>query len=240
MLQLHTVHEVGLFGLLIAKIRMHGELTERDVIAIRDAPYSLVDYQRNHRITNFRKVPRSVHVLTSGLACLSIVASDGRRQITRLLLPGDFCNAFDAQPLASLEGIDILVPSRMAAIPDNAFRQISGSVSMQHALFAMVIDAAASARSVIASLGRGDARGRVAFLLCDLAQRMTARGLLSTPGDPLPLRQDHIADATGLTSVHVNRMLAQLRQEGLVSGGGTIVQIADVTGLRVAAGLQHC
>ena len=61
-----------------------------------------------------------------------------------------------------------------------------------------------------------------------------------TPGDPLPLRQEHIADATGLTSVHVNRMLAQLRREGLISGGGTIVQIADMPRLHAAAGLKRC
>lgn len=240
MLQSETARELGLLGPLIFKLRLHGELTERDVITISDAPYTLVDYQRNQRITNFSKVPPCVYVLTSGIACLSILASDGRRQITRLLLPGDFCNAFDAQPSASLEGIDILVPTRMAAISDTAFRHISASPSMQHALFASVIDAAASARVLIASLGRGDARGRVAFLLCDLAQRMTARGLLTTPCEPLPLRQEHIADAAGLTSVHVNRMLAQLRREGLVSGGGTIVQIADMAGLRAAAGLKHC
>lgn len=238
--ELQSPHEIGLFGPLIAKLRLHGELTKRDVMAISDAPYTLVNYPRNQRITRFNKVPPCVHVLTSGIASLSIVASDGRRQITRLLLPGDFCNAFDARPSEPLEGIDIVVPTRMAAISDTAFRDISASPSMQHALFASIIDAAASARMLIASLGRGDARGRVAFLLCDLAQRMTARGLLPTPGDPLPLRQEHIADATGLTSVHVNRMLAQLRREGLVSGGGTIVQIADVARLRAVAGLKHC
>ncbi len=238
--QSETTYQLGLLGSFIAKMRLHGELTERDVTTISDAPYTLVDYQRNQRITAFSKVPPCVYVLTSGIACLSIVAIDGRRQITRFLLPGDFCNAFDAQPSAPIEGVDILVATRMAAIPDTAFRQISASPSMQNALFASVIDAAASARVTIASLGRGDARSRVAFLLCDLARQMTKREILMTPGDPLPLRQEHIADATGLTSVHVNRMLAQLRREGLISGAGTIVQIADMPGLRAAAGLKRC
>ncbi|WP_234422792.1 Crp/Fnr family transcriptional regulator [Sphingomonas aurantiaca] len=239
MLEVETAHEIGHLGPLIAKLGLHGRLTERDETAIADAPYTLVDYQRNQRIATFSKVPPCVYVLTSGIACLSIIASDGRRQITRLLLPGDFCNAFDAKPSASMEGIDILAPTRMAAIPDAAFRHISASSSMQNTLLASVIDAAASARVLIASLGRGNARSRVAFLLCDLARRMTERRLLKASGDPLPLRQEHIADATGLTGVHVNRMLAQLRRERLLSGGGTIVQIADMPGLRAAAGLKQ-
>lgn len=233
-----TVLKRGPLSPLIVKLGLYGQLSDHDVDTIGDLRYTAIDYRRNQRITTLSVIPPCVYVMVSGLACLSVLASDGRRQITRFLLPGDFCNVFDAEPIGSIEGIDILAPTRMAAVPAGVFHQLGASPTMNDVLMALVTNATAAARKTIGSLGLGNARGRIAFLLYEFAQTMVVRGLIGAPTDPLPLRQDHIADATGLTNVHVNRMIAQLRRDRILSGSGTVLEIADMTGLRSIAGIK--
>ncbi|WP_443026941.1 helix-turn-helix domain-containing protein [Sphingomonas sp. LB2R24] len=78
----------------------------------------------------------------------------------------------------------------------------------------------------------------MAFLLFKFAQTMAVRGLIGAPTDALPLRQYHIADATGLINVHVNRMIAKLRRDRILSGSGTVLEIVDVAGLRSTSGIK--
>jgi CRP-like cAMP-binding protein len=82
-------------------------------------------------------------------------------------------------------------------------------------------------REWIANVGRRDARTRVAHLLCEIAVRLQSAGLMTTNRFELPMTQEQIGDATGLTSVHVNRTLQALRAEGVITKDKQAIQIED-------------
>jgi CRP-like cAMP-binding protein len=87
----------------------------------------------------------------------------------------------------------------------------------------------------LASVGRTSARARVAALLVDALRRLRANGEPIEEGIPLPLTQEEIGDATGLTAVHVNRMIRQLAEAGLISRTNGRVRILDEAELAAVA-----
>ena len=93
---------------------------------------------------------------------------------------------------------------------------------------------AAVFREWIANIGRREAYGRIAHLLCELYVRLRAIGFANGREYGLPLTQAELADATGLTTVHVNRSLKKLRGDGLIRSGKRSVIIEDWDGLRAA------
>jgi CRP-like cAMP-binding protein len=102
------------------------------------------------------------------------------------------------------------------------------------ALWREALITAAVHRVWMAGLGRRDARGRLAHLFCELYLRLKAVGLVDGYTLPMPLRQPDLADALGLTPVHVNRVLRDLRNEGLISLRGRRLEILDWAGLQAA------
>ena len=93
-------------------------------------------------------------------------------------------------------------------------------------------------RERVVSLGRRDARGRIAYLLCELLWRHAAVGL--TDGDVfwLPLTQTELGDTLGLTPVHVNRVLREFRERRLISMQHRMLELLDVNGLQAIAGFN--
>jgi CRP-like cAMP-binding protein len=97
-----------------------------------------------------------------------------------------------------------------------------------------LIDAAVQ-RERILSIGRRSALARIAHLMCELFVRLDVVGLTEGSSFRLPITQLDLADATGLTSVHVNRMLRQLRGDGLMTFRNAVVEIHDLPGLERVA-----
>ena len=90
-------------------------------------------------------------------------------------------------------------------------------------------------RERIVSLGRRDARGRIAYLLCELLWRHAAVGLTNGNTFRLPLTQTELGDTLGLTPVHVNRVLKEFRKRGLIEMDRRILHLLDVPGLQDVA-----
>jgi CRP-like cAMP-binding protein len=84
----------------------------------------------------------------------------------------------------------------------------------------------------VLNIGRRDARSRLAHLLCEFAVRLEALGLAPDRGYELPMTQEQLADATGLTSVHVNRVLKSLESEGLITRNRRNISFPDWQRLR--------
>ena len=94
-------------------------------------------------------------------------------------------------------------------------------------------------RERIVSLGRRDARGRVAYLLCELLWRYAAVGLTNGDTFRLALTQIELADTLGLTPVHVNRVLKEFRGRGLLSMEHRVLNLLDVASLQDIAGFNR-
>jgi CRP-like cAMP-binding protein len=113
----------------------------------------------------------------------------------------------------------------------------------QHPLLAqaMWIDTLIDAsvfREWIVNVGQRDARGRIAHILCEFACRLRQAGMCGPHGYELPVTQEHLADATGLTTVHVSRTLMGLEREGLVQRQKRYITIPDWDRLKRAAGFN--
>ncbi len=161
--------------------------------------------------------PGEIGLLTSGFAFRHRILGDGGRQILSLHLPGDLVDAQSG--LFGMAGYNVqtLTAAELAMVPAEALRaRIAERPRVAEALLkAMMIEASIS-REWIANVGRRNARARLAHLLCEQVTRMKRAGMAPGGVYELPLTQEQLADCTGLTSVHVNRMLKQLEAEGLI------------------------
>ncbi len=165
---------------------------------------------------------REHQALLSGWACRQRILSDGRRQILTFLLPGDLMNVcHHGSPLAATTVLaiqDLITCPLPDAVPSSPLAEAyARSAALdQHYLYAQV-----------ARLGRFNAYERVADWLLETSDRLEQVGLSSGHRFALPITQELLADALGLTSVHVNRTLQHLRRDGVLELRSGTVTLPD-------------
>ena len=177
-------------------------------------------------------------VVTRGLACRYRLLADGRRQILAFLIPGD-CFDLHAFLLRSMDhSVVTVAATRLATISqDKVIEIVALYPRIGAAFWWSAMQDAAIMRERIVSLGRRNARARVAYLLCELIWRQRAIGFSDDHAMRLPLTQVDIADALGLTAVHVNRVLQAFRRAGLITLVRRRLQLHDVDALQNLAEL---
>lgn len=180
------------------------------------------------------------YTLFSGWAFLYQNLPDGRRQILRFLLPGDFLG-FQADMEEGVRGhsAQALTEASVCVFPRGALLKMFRKQSkLGVRLIWLTAQDQAIAHEHLASLGRRNALERVAYLLLEVFQRVRMRN----PGDdktvPFPFTQDIMADAVGLTNIHVNRTLRQLRESGLIVLKSRRLHIPDPEALAEQAGVN--
>ncbi|WP_084698468.1 Crp/Fnr family transcriptional regulator [Muricoccus aerilatus] len=184
-------------------------------------------------------VPRSVFLLKEGMAMRYRNMPDGGRQIMTFLIPGDLCDMHVFLLKEMDHSIGTITPVRVAPIPREGIMGLFGSrPRISAALWWSSLQEEAMLRERIVSLGRRDARGRVAYLLCELMWRHAAVGLTDGNVFRLPLTQTELGDTLGLTPVHVNRVLKEFRQRDLISMEHRMMNLLDIEGLKVLAGFN--
>lgn len=160
---------------------------------------------------------REFYIVRRGWLYSSMLLFDGNRQILSMHLPGEFAGEaglpWDKAPFAITAATDTVVRT----IDRSALRDLFERHPRIGALMMVLaqIERVALADR-LASVGRTSAKSRVAALLVDILRRLRAGGEASDGGMALPLTQEEIGDATGLTAVHVNRMMRQLGDDGLI------------------------
>jgi CRP-like cAMP-binding protein len=164
--------------------------------------------------------------LLSGWACRQRVLPDGRRQIFGFLLPGDglgFCGPHATPALSSILAITALETADGERVRAVALNEPHGGLAKALNLAASLEEA--RLLDSLVRLGRQTAYERVAHLLLELYHRLSVVGLGFEQRFTMPLTQEVLADALGLSVVHVNRTLQQLRREGLIElrAGGAIL-----------------
>lgn len=181
-----------------------------------------------------------VPLITEGWAACISRLPDGRRQILSFLLPGDLVSA-SAVFIERLPYYVEAITSARCSFYDRGTlgRRLSAEPRMFNELVRLLLSEKERVDQLAVDLGRRDAPGRIARLLLHLRQRLEERGLVADGGFDLPLRQQHIADATGLTSVHVNRVFCAFRQDGIVEMRRGRLTVMDMQALRRRADSEH-
>lgn len=175
-------------------------------------------------------------LLFEGYACRYKGLRDGQRQIMQLHVPGDFLDLHGFLLKQLDHDVASMTPVRYALVPHEALRRITETHPHLARMlwFSTLLDAAIH-RERILSIGRRSAMARIAHLFCELYVRLEVVGLAKDLSYRLDLTQGELADATGLTSVHVNRMLKKLREQKVLTFRGGEVQIHDWDALCRAA-----
>ncbi|MES2021536.1 MAG: Crp/Fnr family transcriptional regulator [Pseudomonadota bacterium] len=158
---------------------------------------------------------------------------EGRRQILAIHVPGDFVD-LHSYPLKRLEhSVAALTDVKVAFFPHSAIRGLTErSATLTELLWRSTLIDAAINREWIVSIGARSAVVRLAHLFCEMYVRLERIEMTSGTTFALPLTQVDLSDATGLTAVHANRMLRQLREQELVSFRQGTVEILDWNALR--------
>jgi len=180
--------------------------------------------------------PQALNLILSGWACRYKHLEDGRRQIIAFFLPGDLCDNHVFVLREMDHSVGTLTPVTFAQIPRRRIEEITLShPRVTQALWWESLVGSAIQREWIVSLGQRDALERMAHLLCELFLRLRAVGLAEENRCELPLTQAELADAMGLSTVHVNRTLQELRAAKLIILKGRTLTIPDLEALQSAA-----
>jgi CRP-like cAMP-binding protein len=182
---------------------------------------------------------RQVGVILEGWACCYKQLEDGRRQIIAYLIPGDVCSTPPVFPTIINYSVRALTSVRIARIDgQDILAAMERSPAIARAFWLDMLTTAAIQREWTANVGLRTARERIAHLLCEIVTRMRAVGLADETGCPLPLTQEEIDETVGLSTVHVNRTLQELRAAGLITLKRQQLIIPDFSALRSVAQLD--
>ena len=213
---------------LVRKLRVRDVLSKQEEEALASTVSEVKEVGPGKILVREGVSLSECNLLVEGMVCRYKELNDGQRQILELHVSGDFVD-LHSFPLKRLEhNIGSLTPVRIAIIPHDRLKRVTEEHPHLARMlwFSTLLDAAIN-REWILSIGRRSALARVAHLLSELYVRMDIIGLAHDRRYPLPLTQTDLADATGLTAVHVNRMLKKLRDEDLVTFRNGEVAIHD-------------
>jgi CRP-like cAMP-binding protein len=176
---------------------------------------------------------QSALIIVSGWACRSRILTDGRRQILGFLLPGDVLGFHrHRQPIATTS-VNAITSVSICDAPATDARRIGSGLAEAYAMSCALQEAYLF--NHIVRLGRQTAYERLAHLMLELAERLRRAGLAIGNRFPMPLTQEYLGDTLGLTSVHINRTLQQLRREQMLEAANGYVTLLQPDALAAVA-----
>lgn len=181
----------------------------------------------------------TIFIIPRGWACRYKITRQGARQITGIVVPGDVCN-LDSFMLPQVNyAVRTMTPGVAIGLPRERVQALAAdSPAIARAFTWLTIVENAILSEWALSLGRKTAHERLAHLFCEFAVRLgCAKG--DRASYDMPITQEHIADALGLTAVHVNRMIQQLRREGLLVTQSRRVTLPNMAALRRIASFDE-
>ncbi|MBQ0820616.1 Crp/Fnr family transcriptional regulator [Microvirga sp. HBU67558] len=220
---------------LIRKLESIFALTDDERQALENLPMQLAVIKEDQDIVREGDRPSRSCVILSGFTATYKMTAGGKRQIVSFGIAGDIP---DLQSL-HLKVLDIsigtLTPCRVGFIPHEALRDLCTRYPRIAAAFwrETLIDGAIF-REWVTNVGRREAYNRMAHVLCELLVRLRAVGLVEGHACELPITQGEFADAMGITTVHVNRVLQQMRADGLIDLKGDRLNVPDWDRLKEA------
>jgi CRP-like cAMP-binding protein len=166
--------------------------------------------------------------MLSGFSIRHKIVAGGARQIVAIHMKGDLVDLQNSILGTADHSVQMLTRGEVAMIPREAIQQVAMDYPrIGMAMWQDTLVDGSIFREWIANVGRRDAATRIAHVLCEFSLRLELAGLGEQTNYELPMTQDELADAVGLTPVHVNRTLQALEQQNLISRNRRSVTIGD-------------
>ena len=213
---------------LLKKLRMRDEVSEAEAQVLRDSVSEVQKLKAGQTLVRTGESISRSTLLVDGLIARFKDLSDGQRQIMEVHVSGDFVDLHGFLLKRLDHNVGALSDVTVAYVPHQALATITAEQPhLSRMLWLSTLMDASIQREHILSMGRRPAMARIGHLMCELCIRLEVVGLASERRFRLPLTQVDLADATGLTAIHVNRMLRQLRERKLLTFRNGDVEIHD-------------
>jgi CRP-like cAMP-binding protein len=224
---------------MLRKLGRRGVLDAADLEALGSLSYREKTYQAGSYLMREGTACEECALIIEGFTIRQKFTEAGRRQIVSFHIPGDFVDLegsllriadHNVQALTDCEIVHFPVRELLALIDSNP--RIGRTLWIDTLIDASIY------REWLMNVGQRPAKQRIAHLLCEFALRLKLVGLGDEEGYRLPFTQEQLADATGLTQVHVNRSLKALDEAGLIERDGRSIAIPDWDRLRDSSGFS--
>ncbi|WP_198381113.1 Crp/Fnr family transcriptional regulator [Roseomonas sp. KE2513] len=198
--------------------------TERQ--ALMELPLILRDFAEGQDVVRGGDRPGHCCLVLTGFVCRYALLPDGRRQIMAFHPPGDIPDLQSLHLQIMDHSVGAIMPTSVAFIAhEHIHRALEQHPRLIHAFWRETLIDAAIFRAWMIGLGRRTAHERIAHLICEMLLRFEAVGLAEGGTFQMPVTQNDIADALGLSNVHVNRVLQDLRRDELISWQRPVISV---------------
>ncbi|MBA3512619.1 MAG: Crp/Fnr family transcriptional regulator [Sphingomonas sp.] len=202
---------------MVRKLEYRGKFSAADRAALLGLPHVVKSIQNQHFIVRERDKATHSCLMLSGFSVRHKIVGTGFRQIVAIHMKGEMVDLQNSLLGTADHSVQMLTAGKVAMIPREEIGRIAfDRPEVGKAMWLDTLVDGSIFREWIANIGRRDARTRIAHLLCEFALRMKHAGLGEETGYDLPMTQEQLGDATGLTSVHVNRTIKSLERDGLI------------------------
>ena len=203
---------------MVRKLEYWGRFDEEDRAALLDLPHQVRPVEQHHYIVRERDVSKHSCLMLGGYSVRHKIVGGGLRQIVSIHMKGELVDLQNSLLGVADHSVQMLTRGNVAFIPRDAIRKIAfDRPAIGMAMWFDTLVDASIFREWLANVGRRDARTRLAHLLCEFALRLKVAGLGEQTNYELPMTQEQLADATGLTPVHVNRSMMSLERDELIT-----------------------
>jgi CRP-like cAMP-binding protein len=217
---------------LARKLQVRDDLSVDEIDTLRRIAGPLVRYDRRDTIVRRGEHQTASRLLIEGWVARVQTLADGRRQITEVHIEGDFVDLHSFLLKRLEHDLVAFTPCTIANVDHARLREVSEThPHLTRMLWLTTLIDAAIHREWMVAMGRQPAVSQLAHLICELYVRQEIVGLAADHRIQFPLTQEEIADICGLTPVHVNRVLQELRGRGLVRSDSPDLMILDWRGL---------
>ena len=221
------------FNPLIRKLSAAHDLTEDDravLVRLCGQPRRIA---ARRDIIRYGDTPGDVHLVLDGFAHRYKMLPDGKRQIVAVLVPGDFCDLHVAILGRMDHSIAALTTCTIVDIPAATVRDLTENhPRITRALWWATLVDEGVLREWLVGMGQREAPKRMAHFFCEMLLRLQLVGLADADSFDLPFTQDELGDVLGMTAVHANRTLRDLREEWLIDLERRHLTILDVNRLK--------
>ena len=211
---------------LVRKLQSITSLSAEEEQALLDLPMTVRRYSRGEDIIREGDISSECCLVLEGFAFRYKLLPDGRRQIMAFQTPGDMPDLQSLHVPVMDHSVGAMMWTEAAFIPHRNLRELTERFpGLLHAFWRDTLIDAGIFREWMIGVGRRSARERIAHLICEMLLRFGAVGLAPEQTFRIPATQADIADALGLSNVHVNRVLQDLRRDGLITWTNTLVTV---------------
>jgi CRP-like cAMP-binding protein len=221
---------------LVQKLERRDKLSETEKRALEEAIARVRVVDTDEDIVREGSRPSDSCLLLDGWAGRYKVLDQGKRQITALHIMGDFVDLHSFLLKTMDHGVIALTPCRIAVVPHVGLQRITEAhPHLARLLWLDTLIDGAMHREWLTAMGRRSATAQTAHLICELYERLKVVGQAEGARFRFPVTQGELGDTLGLSTVHVNRVLQDLRGESLISWRGDVVTIHDYERLQQVA-----